>query len=507
LKNEYFDSDSFKELLNNYERSVENGEVLYLDPEDFADLADYYLTHDKPTLALKCIDAGLAIHMDDEDLLAVKSSACIFFHRYDEAEAILNRLPQTEIGSTYYQRAQIQYAKYGKVELAEEMFQEWMDNDTKECEFSDDHEREDVARDNFIHVISTFVELADDHDYDPEVVKRWIEEYLVKFSPIGEYDADLILCDIVREEGMTDMIEKVYAAVLETNPYINMGWSVLAGAQNANGHVDKAIESCEFALAINPNDYDAMLSMAFSHYYSNRRVEALPWIEKYIEGTGDDSQFFPLGMCLMAAERLPEAIEALDKALDYYHSIKETQPEVYQQAIREISEAYYGCECNEKALLCIDEALSLSPNDPDCLLMRGSILMSMNMMEDCVASYTDCLKNANDKIWYTMGIAARFTLNNQPDVALELLDTVDDYTENTESLQYLPAYRAFAYFHKQMPTEYLDNLKLACEQCPDCIEMLMLDYFPPTVRPQDYYSFTIERIEKALREKQEGDKQ
>lgn len=494
MKNNYLDSDAFRELLHNYEEAMQSGSPLYLEPEDYVDIADYYMLHDQVDATLDCVEFALERYPDEEDLLAIKSSAYIFFHRLDEAEDILNALPSDELGHTYFQRAQLIYAKYGDVERAEEMFQEWIDYDIQNGQFADDRERAEAERENYIHVISSLVELAPERLYDPEVVKRWIEEYYVKFQPLGDFDSDLILCDIVREEGMTDMVEKIYSAVLETNPYINMGWTVLAGAQNANGHMDQAIESCEFALAINPDDYDAMLSKAYSYYYTNRRVEALPWVERFIEGTGDISQFLPLGMCLMAAERLPEAIAAFDKALDYYTSISSTQSDIYLQALCELSEAYYGCEANQQALECIDKALAIEPNDPSSLLMRGSILMSLDNMGDCSDCFYKCIANADDKIWFTLAVAARYTLGAQYDTALELLDTCTSYPDQFGTLRHLSAYRAFAYFKKEDALNYLTQLKLACEQCPDSLEMLMYDYFPPTVQPKDYFDYTITNI-------------
>ena len=39
---EYFDSEEFRNILDNYEESAKSGYPLYMDADDLADIADYY---------------------------------------------------------------------------------------------------------------------------------------------------------------------------------------------------------------------------------------------------------------------------------------------------------------------------------------------------------------------------------------------------------------------------------------------------------------------------------
>ena len=50
MAKDYFQSKEFKELLTLYEEQRDKGESVYLDADDFADIADYYLSLDRPDL-------------------------------------------------------------------------------------------------------------------------------------------------------------------------------------------------------------------------------------------------------------------------------------------------------------------------------------------------------------------------------------------------------------------------------------------------------------------------
>ena len=92
MTNDYFQSEEFKEILASYEKRGDKDRSIYLDADDFADIADYYLTNNKPMKAMKAIDMGLQIHPDEEVLLIVRSAAYIFQRQFDKAREILKTL-------------------------------------------------------------------------------------------------------------------------------------------------------------------------------------------------------------------------------------------------------------------------------------------------------------------------------------------------------------------------------------------------------------------------------
>ena len=62
MAKDYFQSREFKDLLKSYEDQQAAGEGIYLDADDFADIADYYLSMDKPSSSMETLATGLSLH-------------------------------------------------------------------------------------------------------------------------------------------------------------------------------------------------------------------------------------------------------------------------------------------------------------------------------------------------------------------------------------------------------------------------------------------------------------
>ena len=152
MAKDYFQSKEFKDLLKSYEEQNDRGENIYLDADDFADLADYYLSIDKADLAMDTLSQGLSLHPDDEVLMIVQSASHIYMRQYDQAEEVLKKLDPTN-SDVKYQLAQLQYAKYGKVKKAEKIWREWMKMENGQ------EPSEQQRRESYIHVISSLIEL------------------------------------------------------------------------------------------------------------------------------------------------------------------------------------------------------------------------------------------------------------------------------------------------------------------------------------------------------------
>ena len=59
---EYFESEEFRDILSQYEESVESGYPAYIDADDLADIANYYQYYGSPDKADAPISLALAPH-------------------------------------------------------------------------------------------------------------------------------------------------------------------------------------------------------------------------------------------------------------------------------------------------------------------------------------------------------------------------------------------------------------------------------------------------------------
>jgi len=488
LRNDYFNTDEFNAILNKYEASEEQGTTSYFDAEDYVDIADFYLLSERPEDAMKVLDVGLSLHKNDESLLSTKSGAYIYMHLFEDAKSLLDTLDADD-PNVLYQQAQLAYAIDNDVAKAEELFSEWIEKEEDDSKFDNKEDREDRIRDAYLHVITSFLELCEG-EYDEEVIKRWVEEYYARFAPLGKYECDLVLADMIRSEGMTDMVEKIYTSLLEYDPYINYGWTVLSASQVMNGKFNDALESADFALAINPDDLDAKLNKAHAYYALGQKDKALPLFEYYINETNDANQYLPYAISLITQGRTEEARNYLAKAEEYIEFHK-GNPEYYAQTFFEMAESFYAINDLDKAESCITKTLSMYPDDIDYLLLDGSIQLAKKDYDKCIKSFVRCVEKAKDKVMISCHIAFRFILMEQEDIAIQILDSTTTYGEDAPSARIVSAYRALAYCQMGKTEEFLNYMKQACDECPDAVEVLFYGRFPETIAPKDYYKYII----------------
>jgi len=498
LKNEYYDSEEFKEILDAYERSLEQGTIPYLDTDDFSDVADYYLNTDMVHQCIECVDKGLELYPDEPMLLSVKSSALIYLHRYKEAEDIVDRL-DGDNDEVFYQRAQLEYAYHKNSDKAEEMFTEWvnMEHDDGTDDDEDYYERhEEMMRDNYIHVITSFIELTENRNYDEELVKRWVEDYLVMFSPLGNYDSDLILADMVRDESLFDMVVKVYGSLLETNPYLHYGWTVLAAAQYTCEMYEEALESTDFALAINPKDWDSILTKAHCFYSTGRHEEALPYFEQYIKNTSDNAQYLAYAICLLTVGKKRKALANLKKSEAYYEKCK-ADTYYYADGCYEMAEAYLALDKIEDAERLINKAVEARPEVADFKLQRATIMLAGGKLLTSISEFISYISANDDVAAATLQVAARFILFHHETIAIQLMDAVEKLNLRGSDMDYFYPYRALAYVQLENYEGFLRNLKLGSERSPDATRDVLSDMFPEGMNPRDYYQYMVDHLTKS----------
>ena len=508
-----FDSDSFKRLLSRYEHSKREGKSCYLDSDDYVDLSDYYLDHDRPKMALKVADEGLLCHPDDDLLPVVRAGVLIYLHRFDEAEALVATLSAEVNYDVTYLRAQLAYAAHDNPQQANELFEQWIGDVEREWgldgdaddrplsndlldgdDFSDEVSPEDAereVRDAYLHVVMSYVELG---NTDRERwVRHWIHNYLVRFPMLGNYDSDLGIADVCREEGYLDLVEEVFQRLLDTDPYMQNGWTILGAAQQSNEKYEEALNSLGFALAINPDDTSALLTQAHTYYALHNYADALPLFMKFRRLTELHSEDQYIAFCYLN-------LEELELSLKYWKSAYEDvlQDEVMddnQRAWRffEISDGLCIMQQYELSQAVIQHALEIDAKNIDYRLQQATVLLGMEdtlKASKCFASIM--VDNPEHYHSLLFAIAIRYLAYDYVEIAesmllqmLETKGTPDDLPPHS----HVYAYLAMAQFQNGHVEDALSSLKIACDQAPEVVGHLFSELIPKTVLPQDYFDY------------------
>jgi len=478
LQNDYLDSEEFQEILETYESALAEGRTPYFDVDDFADISDYYMNEDKPEKAMECVEMGLERYPGEQSLLLIKSGVLIFIHKFEEAEAILADI-DTSNNEAMYQKAQLEYALYKNTEKAERMFEEWIEGERDYAENEEDFEdqREEYIRDSYIHVINSFVELSDDYSYDKKLVEKWVEKYLELFSPLGEYESDLALADTVRNESMYELVVKIYTNLLETNPYINHGWTVLAAAQLTLYDFDNALDSVEYALAIDPNNMDAIVTKAMCLYNKENYEDAAVLFEKYLKSTNDASQTLTQASCYMHLNDEKNALRCLHAAEHFYGRYSDNRY-LYANVCFEIADVYFCMNMKEEARKFLDRALLLSPNETGFLLMDATLKMAEKRYAEAVPQFLRFVENQDDVVDAVIAIVSRLILFKMDDTALELLDLVEKREEGNRGVERIYPYKALIYLRDKDDELAAKYMEMGIEKCRELTEDVLKDYVP-----------------------------
>lgn len=526
--NDYFQSEDFKEILATYEqRNGEDGSI-YLDADDFADIADYYLTNNKPKKAMKAIDMGLRVHPDEEVLLIVRSAAYIYQRQYDKARAILEELDAEENSDVKYQVAQLEYAQKGRIAEAERIWREWMASEDEE------YQTEAHRRENYIHIISSMVELRSDDpavdiSQEKECAHRWIREYIDTFQPLGKYNEDLQLVDLCRDNDQADLMCDLLTQVLEEKPYLPKGWPTLALSQFLMQRYDQALESCDFALAINPNDMEALLTKSHTYYAMGEKEMACPCFKEYLDKGGESIQAIPYADALFSLGNTKAAVKelqwlansferdrkkalkrwtsALEKSLSA-HSLKQEREiyedfiDLYKRVYIDISDLYHHKGCIEQSIDINKRLLKVDPKSPEAFFMLGIDYLALHEFEDSSRYLAKALQAAKDQIMMGLDIALTFILNDFDQFGLEVLNAISKMANNSHSpyVKNIPTAKSLTYLKLGKQDQFLANFKEACRLTPDLVEKIYGIYFPASIPVNQWGDYAEKEFDSLLKQ-------
>jgi len=526
MTNDYFQSKDFKELLKSYEEQRDKNESIYLDADDFADIADYYLSIDQPDLSMDTIDRGLAIHGDDEVLMIVQSAAYIYQRQFDEAEEVLKQLDATN-PDVKYQLAQIEYGKYHHVRKADKMWREWMKQENGE------KPTEGQRRENYIHIISSLIELRRDDSgekhFDVEAVRRWVREYIDIFQPLGKYDEDVQMADICRENELADLMCEVLTQVLEEKPYLPKGWANLGLAQYMLQRYDQAIESCDFALAVKPNDMEALLTKAHSLHSMGEKIASIPVFKEYLDKGGENLQIIPYADALFLKGEKKTAVAALNKLLNYYENerltvslryvnARDTLPpdskelkteqeiysdfiDLYKRILTDISDIYHCHGYYQESIKANRLLTACDPQDSEAYFMLGINNLAINEYEEASRNFAFALQWAEDQVMMGVDIALTFVLNNFDQFALEVLDAVSKIAPKSKSpfVKNIPAAKSLTYLKMGYKDQFLHFFRTACQDTPELVEKVYEGYFPKNLPVSQWGDYAVKNINKLIK--------
>lgn len=280
--NRYIRSDEFKELLDSYETARERDEMLYLDSDDLIDIAEYYHSINDYESADDAADYCLELHPDDSSALLFKARMMLIDdHDPEGAREVFSRVkdPDNYVESTYIRAELLIYDDMldEADALLLEKYNSLLAASKDDADGDDDDDDDDDEGDGYVgdaermplDVAMMYVDLN-----MPDMAFEWMQRIEAPV-PGMEYEFYETLARIAHYAGDSERVIKYLNKALDYDPYSVNAWMQLYDTYISTEQYDKALDCTEYALAIEPDDAEALMSRGNVLYELNRKDEAI----------------------------------------------------------------------------------------------------------------------------------------------------------------------------------------------------------------------------------------
>lgn len=464
---EYFASEEFQEILEQYETSVKSGHSPYMDVDDLADIADYYHMNERFAEADDAIQLALSLYPGATSPLVYKIHEAL---NVGDVKAAIGYQEQIEDQSDIeflFISAEILIAQ-DKIDEADEMFRKYF---------------REIAPDEHQDYVIDVANIYSDYNVHDKAM-----EWMSRAMPEDNDDFKELTARTMFGLGKYKESERIFNELIDHNPFSKYYWNALASAQFMNEDYSASVTSSEYAIAIDPEDAESLLSKANGLYRLENYEEALKFFERYTEKVPyDEFGLLHQGTCLINISQYDKAIDILEEALKFSHPQSQYLPEIYQ----ELAFAYSELKKPDTALYYLDKTEDLECDHLDILVIKGHILLSNGRQEEAEKMFQKAIVESGNAPKTMMRILVSIYDNKYVHAAYTMFKKLftivsDDWTEGY-------AYMALCCWDLQQYDEFLHYLKIATERNPKEARMVLNSIFPEGMAPEEYYPFMKEK--------------
>jgi tetratricopeptide (TPR) repeat protein len=466
---EYFDNEEFKEILRQYEESVKSGGRIYMDADDLADIAAYYHFNNRDEEAEEAISLAMEYNPEALGPMLYKAKEALEAKDFETVEAYATKIEALDSLEAIYLQAEVLIQK-NNVDKADSILLEYFKNEVPQEEYAD--------------YIKDVVELYLEYS---QFIKAF--EWIARITGTESEGFKELMARTLFGLGKYKDSEKLFNELLDKNPYSTNYWNALAGVQYMKEDYNAALTSSEYAIAIDPNDADGLMSKANTLYTIGNYDEAFLYFKKYSEKMpNDEFGYLHQALCLINKGKFEESIFLLKKAISVAPVDSVYLPDIYQ----EMAFAYNKTGNLEQSLWCIDMTDKLDCDHVHMLVTRGHILLSNKKDEDAQKEFNKALKVSNNNPKIQLKIIISYHDNMHLNYAYKLYSEFFKNVDQNWDEGY--SYFALCCNDLKKDNEFLYYLKKACECNPIEAKAVLGEFFPEDLSPKDYYDCAIEHL-------------
>lgn len=465
---EYFESEDFREILNEYEMAVKSGQSLYMDADDLADIADFYQYHGRMEDANDAIDLAMRYNPDAIGPLLYKAREALSAKDYPKAQEYAERIKVADTLEGLYLEGEILICE-GKIEQADNLF----------CEAF-----KEIMPDEQMDYVYDVADVFSDYSVFDKAF-----EWIARSQGDNSDDFKELMARTLFGLGKYKDSERIFNELIDHNPYSKRYWNALASAQFMSEDYGAAITSSEFAIAIDPEDTDSLLSKANSLYNLENFESALDYFRKYSEKMPDDEfGFLHQGTCLINMERYEEAITVLEQAEETADMDSQYLPDIYQ----ELAFAYSELKKPETALYYLDQTSALDCDHINMEIIRGHVLLTNKRLKEAEETFKKALLMSGNAPKTMLRIIVSLYDNRYLNSTYSLLKKFFNSVDEDWSDGY--AYMALCCLDIKKYDEFLHYLRIAIDKNPKETKMVLGSYIPKGMDLKEYYEYISNKI-------------
>ncbi len=466
----YFDDEEFREMLEDYERTVKSGQPVFMDVDDLADVADYYQQEGRYDDAKKALDRALELQPDSVVALNYQIHNAIDRDDFESAETYLSQIIDHDLPEYTYCRAEIWIAQE-EVEKADEYLQQQF----RECPLEE-------CQDYVLDVVNLYT----DYGYSEKAM-----EWMMRAKQDGSDDFKEMMGRTLFGLGKYDDSERIFNELIDRDPYQKRYWNALASTQYMKEDYSASVTSSEYAIAIDPEDTDGILAKANGLYRLENYKEALDFYRRYSEKVPDDE--FGLmyqGTCLINLGQYEEAVKQLLEAEKTAPDDSPYLVEIYQ----ELGFAYSELKMPETALYYIDQTEMLDCDHVDMLVVKGHILLGNGKLQEAEEMFRQAVKLSENNLRTVLRIIVSLYDNHYVEAAYKMFKSFFKYIDSDWNEGF--GYMALCCYEMKRDQEFLDYLELCCKRNPDEAKLVLSHLFPEGMKPEDYHGYMVKELKK-----------
>ena len=467
---EYFDSDEFRDMLGEYEQAVSSGQPVYLDADELAEIADYYQMQGQAEEAEQAISLALSLSPGAIAPLTYRIHEALWQGDVEAARRYLDQIVEKDEPDYIYCQGEIMIAE-GRIKQADQFFSEQFKSVPPE-----------EYQDYVVDVAHIFA------DYG---VSDKAMEWMARGKQEDTPDFKELMARTLFGLGKYKDSEKLFNELLDTDPFQKRYWNALASAQFMNEDYSGSVQSSEYAIAIDPDDPEGLLSKANGLYRLGNYEMALDYFRRYSERLPDDEfALLHQGTCLINLGNNDDAILVLQRALQLALPDSQYLPDIYQ----ELAFAYSESDQVDEAIAFLDKTDTLECDHVGILVIKGHILMAAGRMDEAEELFRKAIVESDDPHQTLLRVIVSLYDNHFLDAAYQMFlkyfnMVPDDYPDGY-------AYMALCCYDMKRYDEFLSYLKTACQRNPKECRLVLSHLFPADVAPADYYDYIKKKMKK-----------